>query len=92
MSKESFEVVRGLYDSFGRGDVPAVLNQMDEAIEWAQPAQVIPVTRTVTVLVAAEAVPGQSASTSSKVTTATICHFIISRVFTNSSDYCCAAR
>jgi ketosteroid isomerase-like protein len=28
------EVIRGVYDSFGRGDVPAVLGQMDQQIEW----------------------------------------------------------
>src|SRR5688572_16872821 len=27
-------VVRGLYDSFGRGDVPAVLAALDSAVEW----------------------------------------------------------
>ena len=36
MSRESLEVIRGLYDSFGRGDVPAVLSQMDETIEWRE--------------------------------------------------------
>jgi ketosteroid isomerase-like protein len=34
MSKESVEVIRGVYDSFGKGDVPAVLGQMDQQIEW----------------------------------------------------------
>jgi ketosteroid isomerase-like protein len=34
MSKENVEVVRGLYDAFGRGDVPSVLGQMDQGIEW----------------------------------------------------------
>jgi uncharacterized protein len=34
MSHENVEMVRGLYDSFGRGDVPSVLGQMDHAIEW----------------------------------------------------------
>ena len=36
MSKENLEVIRGLYDSFERGDVPAVLGQFDEAIEWRE--------------------------------------------------------
>lgn len=36
MSRESLEVIRGLYESFGRGDVPAVLSQMDETIEWRE--------------------------------------------------------
>ena len=34
MSQQSVEVIRGLYDSFGKGDVPAVLGQMDQQIEW----------------------------------------------------------
>ena len=34
MSHENVEMVRGLYDSFGKGDVPSVLGQMDHAIEW----------------------------------------------------------
>src|ERR1700682_1325604 len=34
MSQQSVEVISGLYDSFGRGDVPAVLGQMDQQIEW----------------------------------------------------------
>ncbi len=36
MSQENLDVIRGLYDSFGRGDVPAVLSQMDAAIEWRE--------------------------------------------------------
>jgi len=34
MSHENVEVVRGLYESFGRGDVPSVLGKMHHAIEW----------------------------------------------------------
>ena len=34
MPQQNIEVIRGLYDSFGRGDVPAVLGQMDQQIEW----------------------------------------------------------
>lgn len=34
MSQENVQVVRELYESFGRGDVPAVLGQMDQSIEW----------------------------------------------------------
>lgn len=34
MSQQSVEVIRGVYDSFGKGDVPAVLGQMDQQIEW----------------------------------------------------------
>ncbi|MBW4562378.1 MAG: nuclear transport factor 2 family protein [Mojavia pulchra JT2-VF2] len=36
MSQENVELIRGLYDSFSRGDVPAVLSQMDEQIEWRE--------------------------------------------------------
>lgn len=28
------EIVKALYDAFGRGDVPAVLSMLDPAIEW----------------------------------------------------------
>lgn len=34
MSKENVEVIRSMYEAFGRGDVPAVLAAMDPAIEW----------------------------------------------------------
>ena len=34
MSQQSVEVIRGIYDSFGKGDVPAILGQMDQQIEW----------------------------------------------------------
>lgn len=34
MSEENIAVVRGLYEAFGRGDVPAVLAGFDENIEW----------------------------------------------------------
>lgn len=34
MSQENVAVIRELYDSFGKGDVPAVLGQMDQHIEW----------------------------------------------------------
>ncbi len=34
MSQENVAVVRGLYEAFGKGDVPAVLGQMDQGIEW----------------------------------------------------------
>lgn len=36
MSQGNLEVIRGLYDSFGRGDVSAVLGQMHESIEWRE--------------------------------------------------------
>lgn len=34
MSRENVELVRGLYEAFGEGDVQAVLERMDEGIEW----------------------------------------------------------
>lgn len=34
MSRENVQVIQGLYEAFGRGDVPSVLNQMDRSIEW----------------------------------------------------------
>jgi ketosteroid isomerase-like protein len=36
MSQENVEIVRVLYDSFGRGDVATVLGQMDQNIEWRE--------------------------------------------------------
>ena len=34
MSQENILIVRGLYDSFGKGDVPSLLGKMDHAVEW----------------------------------------------------------
>jgi len=34
MSEQSVEFVRGVYDAFGRGDVPAVLGAFADDIEW----------------------------------------------------------
>jgi len=34
MSQENVQVVRGIYDAFGQGDVEAVLERMDRGIEW----------------------------------------------------------
>lgn len=34
MSQEHMEVIRGMYESFSRGDVSAVLAQMHQHIEW----------------------------------------------------------
>ena len=34
MSEQNIELVRGLYEAFGRGDVPAVLGGMADDIEW----------------------------------------------------------
>ena len=36
MSQEKVEIIRRMYDSFERGDVPAVLGQMDQQIEWKE--------------------------------------------------------
>jgi ketosteroid isomerase-like protein len=36
MSQENMVVVRGMYESFSRGDVPGVLGQMDQGIEWRE--------------------------------------------------------
>ena len=36
MSQENLEVIRGMYEAFGRGDVPKVLGQMDQSIEWRE--------------------------------------------------------
>jgi ketosteroid isomerase-like protein len=34
MSQDNVQIVRGLYESFGKGDVPSVLGKMDQSIEW----------------------------------------------------------
>ena len=34
MSHDNVNTVRGLYESFGLGDVPSVLGKMDKGIEW----------------------------------------------------------
>jgi uncharacterized protein len=34
MSQENVQVVRGVYEAFGRGDVPTVLGHMHQNIEW----------------------------------------------------------
>jgi ketosteroid isomerase-like protein len=34
MSQTNVEIVRGLYESFGKGDVPTVLGHMHQDIEW----------------------------------------------------------
>ena len=34
MSAHNIELIRGLYEAFGRGDVPAVLGIFDADIEW----------------------------------------------------------
>jgi uncharacterized protein len=37
MSQEDVDTVRGAYDSFNRGDIPAVLQIYDSEIEWVEP-------------------------------------------------------
>jgi uncharacterized protein len=34
MSQENVQIVQGVYEAFGRGDVPTVLGRMDQGIEW----------------------------------------------------------
>jgi ketosteroid isomerase-like protein len=34
MSKENVALIKGIYEAFGRGDVPAVLGAMSPAIVW----------------------------------------------------------
>lgn len=34
MSDQNVSIVRGMYEAFGRGDIPAVLAAMDSEIEW----------------------------------------------------------
>ena len=36
MSQDNVETIRGIYEAFGRGDVPTVLGQMDQGIEWRE--------------------------------------------------------
>jgi ketosteroid isomerase-like protein len=36
MSPDNSAVVRGIYDAFGRGDMPAVLAMLDPKIEWRE--------------------------------------------------------
>jgi uncharacterized protein len=38
MSQSAADVVRGIYDAFARGDVPAILAALDENIDWRVPA------------------------------------------------------
>jgi uncharacterized protein len=37
MSQSDADVVQGIYDAFGRGDVAAILAALDENIEWRVP-------------------------------------------------------
>ncbi len=34
MSQENVQFIRGIYEAFAKGDVPAVLEQLDQSIEW----------------------------------------------------------
>ena len=36
MSQENVDIIRGMYDAFARGDVPAVLEILDSDIEWRE--------------------------------------------------------
>ena len=36
MSQENVQLIRGLYEAFGKGDVSTVLGKMDEDIEWRE--------------------------------------------------------
>jgi ketosteroid isomerase-like protein len=36
MSQENITVIRGMYESFSKGDVTSVLGQMHQQIEWRQ--------------------------------------------------------
>jgi uncharacterized protein len=37
MSQSAADVVQGIYEAFGRGDIPAILAALDENIEWRVP-------------------------------------------------------
>ena len=36
MSEQNVNAVRGMYEAFGRGDIPAVLAAMDPEIDWRE--------------------------------------------------------
>lgn len=36
MSAETVAVVRGIYDAFGKGDIPGVLSKLAKEIEWRE--------------------------------------------------------
>jgi uncharacterized protein len=38
MSNDNAELLRGTYEAFGRGDIPAVIEVLDENIVWNAPA------------------------------------------------------
>jgi len=37
MSESTADVIRGVYDAFGRADIPAILGVLDEGIDWSVP-------------------------------------------------------
>ena len=37
MSEQNVVTARGMYEAFGKGDIPAVLGQFDPQIEWIEP-------------------------------------------------------
>ncbi len=37
MSEQDVETIRGAYEAFGRGDIPAVLGILDPNVEWIEP-------------------------------------------------------
>lgn len=37
MAEQDVETIRGAYDAFDRGDVPAVLGILDAEVEWREP-------------------------------------------------------
>jgi len=36
MSEENVGMIRGLYEAFGRGDVPAILSKLDKEVVWLE--------------------------------------------------------
>ena len=36
------DTVKGIYEAFGRGDIPAILGTMDEKIDWKEPPGLAP--------------------------------------------------
>jgi uncharacterized protein len=36
MSQENVNIVRGMYEAFGRGDIPSVLAALDPQVEWRE--------------------------------------------------------
>jgi ketosteroid isomerase-like protein len=35
-SQRNADIVRGIYDAFGRGDIPAILETLSEDVAWEQ--------------------------------------------------------